>query len=368
MKFEGLLKIIKEADGHFKKKAAGSINKYLSLRNWLIGGYIFEFEQRGQERASYGSNLLLKLSEKLDTDGFSERNLKLFRQFYLNFPEIRQTLSAEMDTLPEIGQTASAESKTDNIQIDPQLLLDHLSFSHFIELARLENQHKRNFYALECLKGTWSLRQLKRQISSLMYERAGMSQSPGKVSELAQATNIKPRPEDLIKNPFVVEFLGLPQKEAVRESDLEKALLDHLQEFLLELGHGFCFEARQKRILIGTEYFFIDLVFYHRILKCHVLIDLKVEEFTHTNAGQLNTYLNYYRKNMMADDDHPPTGMLLCTDKNEALVEYATGGMDKNLFVSEYKVELPSEKELKRWLERDIEISKNNLTDPSGNE
>lgn len=166
----------------------------------------------------------------------------------------------------------SAESSAEKILINPQLLLENLSFSHFIELAKIESQQKRDYYTMECLKGTWSLRQLKRQIHSLMYERAGMSQNPTKVSELVQASNIKPNPSDLIKNPFVVEFLELPQQAAVSESDLEKALLDHIQEFLLELGHGFCFEARQKRIIIGSEYYFIDLVFYHRILKCHVLV------------------------------------------------------------------------------------------------
>lgn len=366
MQFDSLIIIIKETDLYFKDKAAGSINKYHSLRNWLIGAYIVEFEQGGEERASYGENLLKKLSERLkseNTRGFSERNLKLFRQFYFSFPEIRQTVSAELKSisLPEIGQTVSAESSAEKTLIDPQLLIENLSFSHFVELAKIESQQKRNFYALECLKGTWSLRQLKRQINSLMYERAGMSQNPTKVSELAQAANIKPSPSDLIKNPFVVEFLELPQKMAVSETDLENALLDHIQEFLLELGHGFCFEARQKRILIGSEYYFIDLVFYHRILKCHVLVELKVEEFNHANAGQLNTYLNFYRKNLMAEDDQPPVGLLFCTHKNEALVKYATGGMDENLFVSEYKVELPTEEKLAKWLEKDVKESKRNL-------
>lgn len=365
MKFELLLNSIRQTDELLRAKSAATINKYLTLRNWLIGAYIVEFEQKGEDRAAYGSELLKQLSDKLHKQGlsgFSERNLKLFRQFYQSFPEIRQTVSAELSSvsLPSIGQTVSAESESKTL-VNPHLMLDHFSFSHFIELAKLESTEKRMFYAVECLKGTWSVRDLKRQINTLTYERSGMSKDPKQVMDLAQATTTKPTAQELIKNPFVVEFLGLPEKDAVSETDLEQALLDHIQEFLLELGHGFCFEARQKRIVIGDEYFFVDLVFYHRILKCHVLVELKVDEFSHTHAGQLNTYINYYRKNMMAEEDQPPIGILFCTNKNEALVEYATGNMDENLFVSEYRVELPDENKMRSWLEKDMENVKQHL-------
>lgn len=215
---------------------------------------------------------------------------------------------------------------------------------------KVDDPLKRTFYEIECIKGGWSVRELKRQINSLYFERSGLSKNPGLLSEKLKKT-INPRqPKDIIKNIYAFEFLGLPAKDAVEESDLEQALLDHLQHFLLEMGHGFCLETRQKRILIGEEYFFIDLVFYHRILKCHVLVDLKVEQFQHANAGQLNTYLNFYKDQVKEESDNPPVGILLVTHKNEALAEYATAGMDQNLFIQKYLIELPSKKQLEDFI------------------
>jgi predicted nuclease of restriction endonuclease-like (RecB) superfamily len=208
-------------------------------------------------------------------------------------------------------------------------ILAKLSYTHIEQLLGIDKPLKRTFYEMECIKGAWSVRELKRQINSLYFERSGLSKNPEKLAKLVQQ-KIKPKQSaDIIKNIYAFEFLDLPIKEIVEESDLEKALLDNLQDFIVELGYGFCFEARQKRILIGEKYYFIDLVFYHRILKCHVIIDLKTGEFEHGDIGQLNTYLNFFREEISEPDDNLPVGILLVAEKDQALVKYATAGMDK---------------------------------------
>ena len=218
----------------------------------------------------------------------------------------------------------------------------------------IDDDIKRLFYEVECIRGNWSVRELKRQIGSLYYERSGLSKDKKKLAELAQSEAEAAEPKLVIRDPYIFEFLGLKPKEVMSESHLEDQLLDKLQEFLLEMGHGFCFEARQKRILIGDEYFFVDLVFYHRILKCHVLLELKLEEFSQGNIGQLNTYVSWYRKNMLAQGDNPPIGILLCTGKNHALAEYALAGMDNNLFVSKYLLALPKKEDMQRFIEEQM--------------
>ena len=210
---------------------------------------------------------------------------------------------------------------------------------------------KRSFYEAECIRGGWSARELKRQIASLYYEHSGLSKDKKKLAELVSAKAEADSPALTIRDPYVFEFLGIKVREVMGESELEDSLLDKLQEFLLELGHGFCFEARQKRILIGDEHFFVDLVFYHRILKCHVLIELKVDRFSHEHMGQLNTYVSWFKRNVMMDGDNLPVGILLCTQKDHALVEYALAGMDNNPFVSKYQLELPKKEEIERFLE-----------------
>ena len=261
---------------------------------------------------------------------------------------IRKSLVSESTAVatPTIRGSVSPE-----LQIPPERLVKSLSFSHFAELIAIGDPLKRTFYEVECIRGNWSVRELKRQIGSLYYERSGLSENKEKLAELVQSGAEQAEPKLVVRDPYIFEFLGIKPREVMHESDLEDALLDKLQEFLLELGHGFCFEARQKRILIGDTHGFVDLVFYHRILKCHVLVELKVESFTHENLGQLNTYVSWYRKNIMADDDNPPVGILLCTQKNHALVEYAIAGMDNNLFVSKYQLELPKKEEIQRFLE-----------------
>ena len=373
MNFTHLLSSIEQTHVALQQQAIKAINRSLTVRNWLIGYYIVEFEQKGEDRAKYGDRLLQTLSEKLDNAGLSYRTLKLFRQFYQCYPQIGQTVSAYLRNdqglieigeenlrkfiLPlekeghAIGQTVSAQL---HLSVSPEKLVGNLSFSHLVELFEITNPLKRTFYEIECIKGTWSVRELKRQINSLYFERSGLSGNPEKLSAIVANKAEQLQPADIVKSVYTFEFLGLSAKDVVEELDLETALLDHLQQFMLELGHGFCFEARQQKILIGNEYFFIDLVFYHRILKCHVLIDLKVEDFTHNNAGQINTYLNYYKKEITQATDNPPVGILMVTDKNKALVEYATAGMDNALFVSKYLVQLPSKEQLLQFVQNEL--------------
>lgn len=233
-------------------------------------------------------------------------------------------------------------------------MITRLSYSHIEQLLALGDDTKRAFYEAECLRGNWSVRELKRQIGSLYYERSGLSRDKHQLSTLARQEAEQATPQLSIRDPYIFEFLGLTPQEVMGESQLEDELLSKLEMFLLEMGHGFCFEARQKRILIGDEYFFIDLVFYHRVLKCHVLVELKLAPFNHENLGQLNTYVNWYRKNMTTQGDNPPVGILLCTTKNHALVEYALAGMDNQLFVSRYQLELPAKEEMERFIEEQV--------------
>ena len=336
--FESLVDIIGKIHENLFTQAAKAVNVSLTIRNWLIGFYIHEYELDGRDRAAYGEYLFKKLANRLHELGIKrvyERELRRYRQFYLTYGQIRESLP------PEFG-------------ISGIMLIEKLSFTHIVELMQIEDSLKRAFYEIECIRGSWSARELKRQIASLYYERSGLSKDKEKLSKSVQSKAERVSPAQIIRDPYIFEFLGIKPKEIMSESELEDSLLDKLEEFLLEMGHGFCFEARQKRILIGDEYFFVDLVFYHRILKCHVLLELKVDNFSHEYIGQLNTYVNWFRKNEMTENDNPPIGILLCTQKNQALVEYATAGMDNSLFVSKYQLELPKEDEIRRFLEQQI--------------
>ena len=255
-------------------------------------------------------------------------------------------------TKRSVGQIR--ESATPESAVSGKELITKLSFSHITDLLALDDTRKRTFYESECIRGNWSVRELKRQIASLFFERSGLSRNKAKLAKLARSGAETSSPRLTVRDPFIFEFLGLKSKEVMSESHLEDQLLDRLQEFLLELGHGFCFEARQKRILIGDSHGFIDLVFYHRILKCHVLIELKLQEFNHQNIGKLNTYVSWYPKNMKTEGDNPPIGILLCTQKDHALVEYALAGMDNKLFVSKYQLHLPERAQLQQELERTL--------------
>ncbi|MEI7909026.1 MAG: PDDEXK nuclease domain-containing protein [Verrucomicrobiota bacterium] len=369
MNFDQLITHLRELDRSLRERAVKVVNIGLTARNWLMGAYLVEFEQGGEDRAEYGESLIPTVAKRLAIRGLPPTTLRLCRTLYLAYPEIRQTLSGELGKglmMSQLGiqQTLSVVSEKGTPQTSAEAtrpgfappvgqLLEQLTFSHFVELLRIEDPLQRAFYEIECVKGGWSVRELKRQIGSLLFERLGLSTDKEKLLRLTAAVVTPSLPADIIKDPYIFEFLGLKPKEVFRENDLETALLDHLQEFLLELGNGFCFEDRQKKIRIGQSDYFVDLVFYHRKLHCHVLIELKVESFNHANAGQLNTYVNYYRKHEMAEGDNPPIGLLLCTDKDHALVEYALGGMDENLFVSTYKVALPKAEELEAFLLRE---------------
>ena len=375
---------IQQTSQLMQQSALVAVNTNLTIRNWLIGFYIVEFEQKGEDRAKYGEKLLQNLADKLNEDGFSYRNLKLFRQFFTLYPQlsdyirkylqlpdyenigILQSVIAELENeSSSIGQSLIAQFKTHSSSIrqtvsaqlpliPSEKLIRRLSFSHFTLLLPIEDPTKRLFYEMECIKGTWSVRELNRQIKTLYYERSGLSKLPEKLSVEVQQKAEKETIVSAIKSPFTFEFLGLKSKDVVYESDVEQAIIEHLQEFILEMGHGFCFEARQKRILIGSKYYFCDLVFYHRILKCHVLIDLKIDEFSHEHYGQLKTYVNYYKKEVMRADDNPPVGILLVTDKDNALVEFATADSDKDIFISKYLLELPSKEKLINFIKAEI--------------
>ncbi|HEX4963829.1 MAG TPA: PDDEXK nuclease domain-containing protein [Thermoanaerobaculia bacterium] len=359
LSFERLVTAIGQAHTELAARASQAVNASLTLRNWLIGFHIAEYEQEGTDRAQYGDTLIERLSARLVRAGVSRaeaRELRRYRQFYLTYPQIRESLTPELARILRQQTDASnnRESLTPKIGVAASEVLTKLSFTHIAELLQCEDATKRAFYELECIRGNWSVRELKRQIASLYYERSGLSKDKEKLATLTQEGAKRAAPTLAIRDPYVFEFLGLTPQEVMGESDLEDQLLDKLHDFLLELGHGFCFEARQKRILIGDNHHFLDLVFYHRILKCHVLVELKLAAFSHENIGQLNTYVSWYRKNMMTEGDNPPVGILLCTQKDHALVEYALAGIDNGLFVSKYLLELPRKEEMQRFIEEQL--------------
>lgn len=360
MNFEQLVQTCEQAHLYLQRSAVSMVNQSLTIRNWLFGHYIVEYEQNGEDRAKYGDQLLTVLAIDLKSKGIkglSQRNLYYFSQFYLAYPTIYQVI-ADMELPSPILQTLSAKSGITivdkNIEVSPQFLISRLSFSHIIELIGEKDPLKRTFYEVEAIKGNWSVRQLKRQMGSLLFERTGLStDKEGLIQDINWKTEPS-TPEGIMRDPYVFEFVGLEPKDKYAESELEEALINHLQVFLLELGKGFCFEARQKRLTIDGEYYHVDLVFYHRILKCHILIDLKSRKFNYTDAGQMNFYLNYYRAKEISEGDNAPIGIVLCTDKKSSTVKYATGSLDNHLFVSRYQVQLPTIKELEEFINQDI--------------
>lgn len=367
MNYDALVAMIGRIHRQAQAGAAGAVNRHLVLRNWLIGAYIVEYEQKGADRARYGIGLLNRLScdlAKRDVDGVSPDQLERMRLFFQTYPQFNDMISATVSRklpglVPSLQQEISATAMRKSADGKPSPLsaqsLCALSWSHFVELVRLDDPWKRAFYENECLKGNWSVRQFQRQIGSLLYERTGLSTDKKSVIERAREQGCRAPAEiaDLIRDPYVLEFAGLAEKPRYTENDLEGALLDCIQSFLVELGAGFCFEARQKRITLDNEHDYLDLVFYHRILRCHLLIDLKVRKFRHADAGQMNFYLNYWKANMMVEGDNPPVGLLLCSDKDETKVEYAVGGLSRKLFVSRYLVALPKPEELERLIDAD---------------
>lgn len=374
--FDHLSDVVTQLHDSAYSATVKAINRFATVRNYVIGFYIVEYEQHGSDRAKYGDRLLKRLAEKVNKRGINETLLTNSRKFYLTYPQIQTYLegkSATASHLLEKFPTASGESspisptpseelalisstQSNKSEISPMpsdkfitsadKLLSHLSFSHLVEILTVDDPLARFFYETECIKCCWSVRELHRQIVTNLYFRAGISKKP---ELLLQRTEINATPVLSIKDPFSFEFLDL-RPEAFTENDLENALITHLQEFLLEMGKGFCFEARQKRMIIDDEYYFADLVFYNRVLHCNVIIELKDDEFNHADLSQLNAYVSYYRENEMNPGDNPPVGILLCTRKGEKMVEYALAGMDNNLFVSTYMLSLPDKEILKEFI------------------
>ena len=354
--FNDLTSIIQTTHDAAQSSAVKAINRMQTMRNWLIGYYIVEYEQHGKDRAEYGTQLLKKLEERVNRKGMTTTLFKWARKFYRLYPQMTDNLPVRI-CATMMHQLQSFENKEDAIgasmmhqfMTPGKTIISHLSFTHLREIMTIDDPLARYFYEQECIKCTWSVRELRRQISTNLYVRAGISSNPEKMLSLPSIQGHDS--VDLqIRQPFTFEFLGLKAQDVVDEHDLENALISHLQEFILELGKGFCFESRQKRIIIDDEYYYPDLVFYNRILHCGVIIELKNEEFSYENFGQLNAYVSRYRENEMQPGDNPPIGILLCTRKGKKMVEYALAGMDNQLFVSTYMLQLPDKKTLEDFL------------------
>ena len=379
MDFNTLVGRINYVQEAFQAQAAHAINLSLTARNWLVGYYIVEFEQKGEDRAKYGDKLMPRLAKSINCKGFEQRRLRDYRRIYLVYPQLATEIATYIQRnrleLPDakalpIWQSATAKLQTSENQKDEirqsmiakleewatpaDRLFNRLNYTCLSYLTSIGEPLKRAFYEQEAIRGCWTVRELDRQVSSLYFERMGLSKDKLAMRKLVVKDSQQLSPRDILHNPVTLEFLGLQSQDVFTETKLETAILNHMQQFLLEMGQGFCFEARQKRILVDKDYFKADLIFYHRILKCHVVVDLKIDRFRHEYASQLNLYLNYYKHEVMQEDDNPPIGLLLCTDYGETTVRYATEGLSENLFVSKYRLQLPSEEEIRNYLIENI--------------
>ena len=316
-----------------RQQVVKQVNLTMVQTYFEIGQMIVEEEQEGKDRAEYGKHLLNGLSKALTDEfgrGFSITNIQQMRNFYLSYQK-QQTLSANFEN--EIQQTASANFT--------------LSWSHYLKLMRIDDVNERKFYEIESVKNNWSVRELDRQYDSALYTRLTLSRDKAEIKKLSEKGLILEKPKDAIKDPYILEFIGLPEKSAYSESNLEQGIIDKLEHFLLELGTGFTFVARQKRISFDDKHFRIDLVFYNRVLKCFVLIDLKIGELKHQDIGQMQMYVNYYDREIRLKDENKTIGIVLCQNKSEALVEYTLPENNEQIFASKYKTVLPSKEELK---------------------
>ena len=370
MNFESLVGRINQVQDMLQAQTAHAINLAVTARNWLVGFYIVEFEQHGEDRAKYGENLLKNLAKRLNRRGLGERRLYEFRLTYIIYPQIGQVIAdyiaknnrqdilrlptAKLQIVENLEdgnlRLLTAKSHVEEWQTPADRLFNRLSATHLVLLSNIKDPLKRAFYEQETIRGCWTVKELDRQISSQYYERMGLSKDKKGLQRLTDKNVQQLTPRDIIHDPVTLEFLGLQSQDVYTESRLETIILNHLQMVLMEMGRGFCFEARQKRILVDQDYFKADLIFYHRILKCHVIVDLKIDRFRHEYASQLNLYMNYYKHEVMQADDNPPIGLLLCTDYGETTVQYATEGLSQNLFVSKYRLQLPSEEEMRQYL------------------
>ena len=379
MTFESLVGRINLVQDVLQAQAAHAVNLSLTARNWLVGYYIVEFEQHGEDRAKYGEKLINRLAERINRKGFEPRSLRVYRRVYLVYPQlgavigdylqknvafpleygnigIWQSLIAKFQITDNQSDEIwrSALAKLEDWSTPADRLFYRLNYTCIAYLTSIEDPLKRAFYEQETICSCWTSRELDRQVSSQYYERMGMSKDKKALQRLMAKNAQQITPSDIIHNPVTLEFLGIRPYEDNTETKLESAILNNLQRFLLEMGRGFCFEYRQKRILVDQDYFKADLIFYHRILKCHVIIDLKIDRFRHEYASQLNLYMNYYKHEVMQQDDNPPIGILLCTDYGETTVQYAIEGLSQNIFVNKYRLQLPSEDEIRKYMLENI--------------
>ena len=360
--FEHLTQLVEQVHNSAYSSSVKAINRFATIRNYIIGFYIVEYEQNGSDRAKYGDKLLVNLAEKVNKRSINKTLLYNCRKFYLDYPQIQPYLegkSAMLSHKSEIFPTASEElsqkfptasgkldakspTTSDKFITPADKLISHLSFSHIVEILTVDDPLARFFYETECIKCCWSVKELRRQVATNLYFRAGVSKKP---ELLLQRTEINTTPALTIKDPFSFEFLDL-RPEAFTETDLENALITHLQDFLLEMGKGFSFVARQKRILLEDDEFFADLVFYNRLLRCFVVIELKTGELTHQDLGQLQMYVNYYDRQEKLPEENPTIGILLCTRKNDTLVRTTLPENNTTILASEYRLYLPSAEQL----------------------
>jgi predicted nuclease of restriction endonuclease-like (RecB) superfamily len=357
-----------------------SVNSTQVAANWLIGEQIVEEEQNGKFRAGYGKQVLQELSTKLQTEygnGYAVDNLELFRRFYREYPAlipdaVRRIsgVSEKSDALRRISRNTEKASQVSNsIPFASVAEIGHavrgqswktgqmhpsLSWTHYRRLLRVQKPEARAFYEIESIQNNWAARELERQICSLLYERLALSRDKKGLMRLATKGQEVQKPGDIFKDPVVIEFTGLPESPKLVETDLETALINNLQSFLLELGKGFAFVARQERLTLDGDHFYIDLVFYHTILKCYVIIDLKTGKLTHQDLGQLQLYVNYYDREKRTAGDNPTLGLILCADKNDAVVRYTLGDAQQKIFASKYKLFVPSVAELQAEIKREV--------------
>jgi len=326
------------------------------VSNWLIGREIVEEEQKGEKRAAYGRQVIEKLSVRLFEEyggGYSVQNLRYSRQFFIDYPGL---VEVERIRQPLVGELGLIRHAVRGESWRPGLLSTALAWTHYRTLLRVDRRDRRDFYEIEAVKNGWSGRELERQINSLLYERLALSKDKAGVMEMATKGQEIVKPGDVFKDPIVLDFLGVPVASKLTESNLEEALIANMQKFLLELGRGFAFVARQERLTLDGDLFFVDLVFYHAVLKCFALVELKVGKLTHQDLGQMLFYVNYFDRERRSEGDGPTLGLILCTDKNDAVVRYTLGEENKAIFANRYKLHLPSEAELQEEVRREVRL------------
>ena len=359
--YERLFAEVAEFIEEARRSAARSVNAVMTATYWLVGRRIVEEEQGGKARADYGEALLKQLSADLTARfgrGFSRQNLQQMRLFYQEYPpeKICQTLSGKFDDDAAIRQTLSGKSGPVTARVTELARAFPLPWSHYVRLLGVANEHARAFYEAQALRGGWTVRQINRQIGSQFYERTALSRN--KAAMLRKGAVAKPEdavtPEEEIKSPYVLEFLGL--KDEYSESDIEAALIARLETFLLELGDDFTFVGRQRRLRVGDAWYRVDLLFFHRVLRCLVVIDLKLDEFTHADAGQMHLYLNYAREHWTRPGENPPVGLILCAKKHDAVAKYALDGLPNKILAAEYRTTLPDEQTIAAELEHTRQI------------